>query len=127
MNTHRECRCDNCPAVLTFEDERIGERIQCPHCGLETELHRGALVLPEVLPPIVPPPPVQPVVSQPIMQLCPFCGGQLRSIRRTKTSGWILFVIGLFLVFWCVGVIFMVMAMFMNETVYRCERCGKEF
>jgi hypothetical protein len=35
-----ECPCQNCNAVLRFDETRLGETIQCPHCNLDTLLYR---------------------------------------------------------------------------------------
>jgi hypothetical protein len=33
-----KCICTNCAGHLEFEEENVGEVIQCPHCGFETTL-----------------------------------------------------------------------------------------
>jgi hypothetical protein len=33
-----KCICVNCAGHLEFEEENLGEKIDCPHCGFETTL-----------------------------------------------------------------------------------------
>ena len=33
-----KCICTNCAGHLEFEEENVGEKIECPHCGFETVL-----------------------------------------------------------------------------------------
>ncbi len=33
-----KCICSNCAGHLEFEEENLGEKIDCPHCGFETTL-----------------------------------------------------------------------------------------
>ena len=32
------CKCQNCPGILDFDRERVGETVECPHCQMETML-----------------------------------------------------------------------------------------
>src|SRR4051794_4625157 len=33
-----KCICTNCAGHLEFEEENVGEEIECPHCGFDTKL-----------------------------------------------------------------------------------------
>jgi hypothetical protein len=46
------CSCNNCDGHLEFERQRAGERIDCPHCGMETLLY-----IPQGAPPTIQSPP----------------------------------------------------------------------
>jgi hypothetical protein len=39
-----ECRCRHCSAILTFEEERLGETVVCPNCQMETQLYATSRV-----------------------------------------------------------------------------------
>jgi hypothetical protein len=47
-----KCSCNNCSGHLQFERQHAGQRVDCPHCGMETLLY-----VPQGVPPVTPPPP----------------------------------------------------------------------
>jgi hypothetical protein len=76
-----KCLCNNCSGHLEFESSEAGQRVDCPHCGMETVLYVPQAPLPQQQP-IAPPPPI-PLPTKavnPNLRRCADCGKDV-SIR----------------------------------------------
>jgi hypothetical protein len=63
LETAMQCPCNNCPAVLEFDEAQVGQTVQCSSCGMDTILFLPHLS--QIAPPVndlVPPPSEQKVV-----------------------------------------------------------------
>jgi hypothetical protein len=116
-----ECRCDHCPAVLTFEEDRVGERVECPNCRAETALRYAPTGPP---PPIIAPVPSTPQVPQ--VPRCLMCGG-LIAYRGHKftTPGMLVLLFGILLTPILIGIVMILVSLSMREARYGCSACGK--
>jgi DNA-directed RNA polymerase subunit RPC12/RpoP len=126
-----KCCCDNCGNNLEFDDEHVGERVDCPHCGIATELHEPiqAIIVPPSLPKYLPPPCA---VPQPhiivVQQEAPRVRASINSKSELMGGGCVLQVIALLIV-WAfpIGTILGVTLFIFGSAISRkpvCSRCG---
>ena len=64
-----KCLCNNCGGHLEFESSNAGQRVDCPHCGVETLLYVQQAPLPRSQPP--------PATKSKRLAGCPECGHQI--------------------------------------------------
>ena len=66
------CSCNNCDGHLQFERQHAGQRINCPHCGMETLLY-----VPQSKPPPPPLPQAPQPQTNPNLRTCRDCGNSV--------------------------------------------------
>ena len=58
---------------------------------------------------------------------CPMCGTASRVSKSTTREGWLLFIVGLLLLPFGIGIIPLVIAMFKTERRGKCVKCKAHF
>jgi hypothetical protein len=78
------CCCNTCDGQFQFDKQGAGERVQCPHCGMETQLY-----IPDVpVGAVVQPPPSSPAALPPVIpKVAVWFGTAASSVEIRLTSG----------------------------------------
>jgi Zn finger protein HypA/HybF involved in hydrogenase expression len=115
-----ECPCNNCPQMLEFEPNQVGQAVKCPTCGLDTILFASANLPVFQEPQHLPPP-------APIEVIPSVATARLRLARKTSLGGVAMELVGFVLLFLfpigtIIGICFLIVG-FNASKVWRCSNC----